>query len=147
MKKLILFFAVFMALQLQAQGHKLSEKKEKIKAFKTAYLTAELQLTEEESKKFWPIYNAYDDKMREIKHERVKRYLDANENNLAELSAKDAADLLAKVEQAEEIAHQERKKFVQNLKAFLPALKILQLKKAEESFNRKLLQHVRNRKK
>ncbi len=146
MKKLILFLALIFAAQLQAQGHKLSEKKEKIKAFKTAYLTAELQLTDEESKKFWPLYNAYEDKVREFKHERLKRYLDANDNDLTQLSTKDAADLLAKVEQSEEVAYQERKKFVQNLKTFLPAVKIIQLKKAEEQFNRKLIQQVRNKK-
>lgn len=146
MKKLILLISLIFATQLQAQGLKLSEKKEKIKAIKTAYLTAELQLTEEENKKFWPLYNAYEDKVREFKHERLRRYLDANDNDMTELSAKEASDLLAKVEQSEEIAYQERKKFIQHLKTFLPAVKILQLKKAEEQFNRKLLQQVRNKK-
>jgi Spy/CpxP family protein refolding chaperone len=146
MKKIVLFLAVFFSLLLQAQPPKSKEKKEKLKALKTAYISTELNLTPEEATKFWPIYHAFEDKQHEIKQEKWKRYLDANESSLNELSTKEASALLQKVEHTEENTYQERKKFVQNLKEFLPAIKILKLLKAEASFNRKLLQQFRNKK-
>lgn len=146
MKKIVLLLAVFFSLLLQAQPPKSKEKKEKLKALKTAYISTELNLTPEEATKFWPIYHAFEDKQHEIKQEKWKRYLDANESSLNELSTKEASALLQKVEHTEENTYQERKKFVQNLKEFLPAVKILKLLKAEASFNRKLLQQFRNKK-
>jgi hypothetical protein len=38
-----------------------------------------------------------------------------------------------------------RKKFISNLKGVLPATKIIKLKKAEDNFNRKLLQQYRDK--
>jgi hypothetical protein len=49
------------------------------------------------------------------------------------------------MESSEEELHQLRKKFISNLKSVIPAVKILKLKKAEEDFNRKLLQQYRNK--
>ncbi len=146
MKKIVLFLAVIFSLVVQAQPPQSKEKKEKLKAIKTAYISTELNLTPEEATKFWPIYHAFEDKQHEIKQEKWKRYLDANESSLNELSTKEASALLQKVELTEEATYQERKKFVQNLKEFLPAIKILKLLKAEASFNRKLLQQFRNKK-
>ena len=146
MKKIVLFLAVFFSLLLQAQPPKLKEKKEKIKAIKTAYISTELNLTPEEATKFWPIYHAFEDKQHEIKQEKWKRNLDANDSSLNELSTKEASALLQKVVHTEEATYLERKKFVQNLKEFLPPIKILKLLKAEASFNRKLLQQFRNKK-
>jgi len=146
MKKIVLLLAVFFSILLQAQPPKSKEKKEKLKAIKTAYISTELNLTPEEATKFWPIYHAFEDKQHEIKQEKWKRNLDANDSSLNELSTKEASALLQKVVHTEEATYQERKKFVQNLKEFLPAIKILKLLKAEASFNRKLLQQFRNKK-
>jgi hypothetical protein len=63
----------------------------------------------------------------------------------ATVSEKEAATLLSQMESSEEELHQLRKKFISNLKSVIPAVKILKLKKAEEDFNRKLLQQYRNK--
>lgn len=39
---------------------------EKIKALKIAFITQRLQLTPEEAQKFWPIYDQYDNELRNI---------------------------------------------------------------------------------
>ena len=49
------------------------------------------------------------------------------------------------MENTEEELHQLKKKFVTNLKGVIPSVKILKLKKAEEEFNRKLLQQYREK--
>jgi hypothetical protein len=49
------------------------------------------------------------------------------------------------MENTEDELYQLRKKFIQDIKSILPASKILKLKKAEENFNKKLLNEIRNR--
>ena len=69
---LLLFLVTF---SIYAQNDKTDEKREKIKAFKVSFLTTELELTPTEAEKFWPIYNAYDDKQLELRHYKKKKYL------------------------------------------------------------------------
>lgn len=129
----------------QDRGH---EKRERVKAMKVAYITNELQLTSDESAKFWPIYNAYEDKQRELRRIRVAGFLERkNDAEIDKMTDKEAASALAQMEKSEEDLYELRKKFQQNLKSVLPAKKIIKLKRAEEDFNRDLLRQYRERRK
>ena len=44
-----------------------------IKALKVAHITEKLDLTEKEAQQFWPIYNAYDEKMGTLKQTQKDR--------------------------------------------------------------------------
>ncbi|MEN2487183.1 sensor of ECF-type sigma factor [Flavobacterium sp. B11] len=133
-------------LSIFAQSGKIDEKREKIKAFKVSFLTTELELTSTEAEKFWPIYNAYDDKQYELKYLKMKTYLKKlKDDNLANLSDKDAATLLSQIESTDKEIYQLREKYTNSLKKILPAKKILLLKKSEDDFNRKLLQQYRDK--
>ncbi len=146
MKNIHCLLFLLIAITVQAQPARFKEKKEQIRALKTAYISTALSLTTEESVKFWPLYNAFEDKQRDIKLDKWKRYIDNTEGNLDELNTKEATALLTKMEMDEDLMYQNRKKFIQSLKEFLPAIKILKLKKAEDQFNQKLLQQFRNKK-
>ncbi len=123
------------------------EKKEQVKALKVAFITTELNLTPEEAAKFWPLFNAFEDKQQEIKKLKLRAYLDKTDaNSIDKLSEKEAATLLTQMESTEEELYQLKKKFVANLKGILPSTKILKLKKAEEQFSKKLLQQYRDKK-
>ena len=129
-----------------AQGGRLKQKMEQVKSLKVAFITNELQLNAEESSKFWPLYNSFDDTQREIRKNRVTTYLNRRESdNMGNMSEKEASALLAQMEENEEQLYQLRKKFVTSLKGVIPAVKIIKLKKAEEDFNKKLLQQYRDR--
>ncbi|RYJ40910.1 MULTISPECIES: sensor of ECF-type sigma factor [Flavobacterium] len=129
-----------------AQNGKIDEKREKIKAFKVSFLTTELELTSTEAEKFWPIYNAYDDKQYELKYLKMKTYLrQLKDDNLKNLSDKEAATLLSQIESTDKEIYQLREKYMNSLKKVLPAKKILLLKKSEDDFNRKLLQQYRDK--
>ena len=133
----LLFFASF---SLLAQGKKMLEKKEEIYALKVAFITNKLPLTSSEAEKFWPIYNAFEDKQFELKHEKSLVFLKKMDNEtLNKMSEKEAAALLSKMESAEEEIFQMRKKLIINLKPILSQVKLIKLRKAEEEFNKKLL--------
>ena len=123
-----------------------NQKKEQIKALKIAYITDELKLTPEEATKFWPLFNAYEEKQKNFKKGKIRSYLNQNESGeIEKMTEKEAIAVLNEIENSEEDAFQNRKKFVASLKSILPASKILKLKKAEEGFNKKLLKQFRDK--
>jgi Spy/CpxP family protein refolding chaperone len=147
-KNIVSLLIVFISMNAIAQdGPFIRKKKEQIKSLKVAFLTSELSLTSEEAAKFWPLYNAYEDKQHDIKKQKLKGYIDRmDDESLDKLSDKEAANMLSQMESSEDELYQAKKKFVASLKGVISPLKILKLKKAEENFNRKLLQQYRDRK-
>lgn len=140
---IILFFVTF---SFYAQSDKTDEKREKIKAYKVSFLTTELELTSTEAEKFWPIYNAYDDKQYELRHEKMKTYLrKLDDDNISSMSEKEAASLLSQIETTDKELYLLRDRYNSNLKKILSAKKILKLKKSEDDFNRKLLKQYRDK--
>ncbi|WP_264564916.1 sensor of ECF-type sigma factor [Flavobacterium sp. N3904] len=145
-KKLYPILFLFISFSFYAQGERFKEKKEQIKAMKVAFLTTELNLTASEAEKFWPIYNTYDDKQFELRHQKMKSYFKRMEDDeLDKLSEKEANTLLTQIETNDEELFNLRKKCTSDLKGILPSVKIIKLRKAEEDFNRKLLQQYRDK--
>lgn len=143
--KLFALLLLFISVYTVAQP-RFKEKKEQIKSLKVAYITDELSLTTDEAAKFWPLYNAYDDKQKELRKEKLRSYLDRlDSNTIAKMDEKEALNLISQMENAEDELYQLRKKFNTNLKSVLPSKKIILLKKAEEGFNRKLLRQYREK--
>ncbi|MBP4138343.1 MULTISPECIES: sensor of ECF-type sigma factor [Flavobacterium] len=140
----ILFFLV--SFSFYAQNGNLDEKREKIKEYKVAFLTTELELTSAEAEKFWPIYNAYDDKQFELRHDKMKTYLrKLNDDTINSISEKEATTLLSQIESTDKELYLLKEKYIQSLKKILSAKKILKLKKSEDDFNRKLLKQYRDK--
>ena len=148
MKKTTILLALLLLTSLFsfAQNGFLQKKKEQIKSLKIGYITEELNLTADEATKFWPLFNAFEDKQQEIRQQRLKNYLNRLDSETATLSEKDAQNLLNQIENTEEEIFLNRKKFIVNLKTVLPASKILKLKKVEAQFSKRLLQQYRNQK-
>ena len=147
-KNILTLLIVFISLNAIAQNDPfIRKKKEQIKALKVAFITDELSLTPDEATKFWPLFNAFEDKQQEIKKQKLKGYLDRmDDDSFDKLSEKEATTMLAQMESSEDELYQAKKKFVASLKGVISPIKILKLKKAEENFNRKLLQQYRDRK-
>ena len=146
--KILTILIAFVSVNVIAQdGPIIRKKKEQIKALKVAFITNELALTSEEATKFWPLFNAFEEKQQEIKKQKLKGYLNRVDNDSFDnLSEKHATTMLVQMESTEDELYQLKKKFISNLKGVISPIKILKLKKAEENFNRKLLQQYRDRK-
>ena len=146
--KILPLIIAFISLNVIAQdGPIIRKKKEQIKALKVAFITNELALTSDEATKFWPLFNAFEEKQQEIKKQKLKGYLKrVDDGSFDNLSEKEATTMLAQMESTEDELYQLKKKFISNLKGIISPIKILKLKKAEENFNRKLLQQYRDRK-
>jgi len=133
---------LLISFSFYAQG----PKKEKVKALKVAYLTNNLSLTASEAEKFWPIYNAYDEKQFELRHEKMKMIKDRlDAESVDDLTDKQASAMISQIEDVEDDLYQNRKKFMTSLKTVLSPVKILKLKKAEDDFNKTLLRQYKNK--
>ena len=142
---LVTSLLLFISFNFYAQGEKMKEKREQIKTMKIAFLTSELDLSVSEAEKFWPVYNAFEEKEFELKHLKMRSFIKRLRDGKEKLNEKEAGVLLSQIENNEEEVFLLRKKFIGNLKGILPASKIIRLKKSEEDFNRKLLAQYRNK--
>lgn len=143
--KTLLIILFLLSIPSFAQ-QEMNDKKDQMKALKVGFITNELSLTTEEAAKFWPIYNAFDDKQFELKNKKMKAFKSRMDDDaLDKMTEKEATSLLNQMESNEDDLYQLRKKFIANLKGVLPATKIIKLKKAEDDFKRKLLQQYRDK--
>lgn len=144
---LILLVLLSPALPAVAQEDELpplsEERMKEIKAQKTAYLTTKMELTPEESQKFWPVYNQYDKEIEAVRKERREaRWALKQDADITDAEAEAAID--------KDLANQQReldirKKFSAEFKKVIGARKTMMLAKAERDFLRELLGRLRDR--
>jgi len=127
-----------------SQSHQ--EKRDQIKALKISYITTELNLSTAESEKFWPVYNAYEEKIYEIRHERLRPlFKQFKDGALDKMSEKEARVYLDKFQAADEEQFNLRKKLVNDLRPTIGSVKLIKLKKVEDDFNKKLLDKYKDK--
>jgi Spy/CpxP family protein refolding chaperone len=141
MKKFMLLVFVTMSLCATGQNNRMNEKrKEKLEAQRVAFITQKLDLTPEESQKFWGIYNEHMNKEQELK--RAMRDLREDIPSMSESEADQAIKSWIENGQREMDL---RKNTYYQLRKVLPANKLVKLPLAERQFKEKLLQQVGNR--
>ncbi len=145
-KHIITILLFLLSISFYPQGKKMLEKKEQIYALKVAFITNNLSLTSAEAERFWPIYNTFEEKQFDLKRQKSISYNKKMvDETLGKMSDKEALAVLTQMEATEDELFQLRKKLIINLKSILSPVKIIKLKKAEEEFNKKLLQQYRNK--
>ena len=139
MKKLIPILVLLISFSSFAQnGGKMQER---IKAQKIAFITEKLSLTTKEAQQFWPIYNAYEAKVEDIKSKDLQPL--KQEMRRGDVSDKRANELLEKLMKAETDIHEAKLQLVQDLKEVISSKKIILLKAAEDQFNKILLERLK----
>src|SRR6187402_2660825 len=99
LKKIFPILFLFLSFSFYAQNDKNNDTKEQIRAMKVAFFTTELDLTSSEAEKFWPIYNVYDDKQFELRHQKMKGYFKKIKSlDFNKLSEKEANTLLDQIQ-------------------------------------------------
>jgi len=139
-----LLLQTYSASAQQGQQHRYGQKgnSDKIEAQRIAFITKELELTPDEAKAFWPVYNEYDVK----RHELRKTFKDANDIHKPEiekLSEKEASQMLDnQIIEAQKLLDL-RKEYHSKFKSVLPAIKVLKLYDAEREFQKMLIDRLR----
>lgn len=137
-----------MMLGIVSYSYAQENHRERIKAYKTAYITQELDLSSKEAEKFWPIYNDYEKQIFSVKVQRVReaRKKINEQGGIDALSDKEAKAALDKFLQNEKEVIILKESLYKELSSVLSSVKMLKLYKAETDFSKKLLSDYRKRK-
>lgn len=140
LKRLLLFtvFTLLLSSMAFSQYDKRDrgERNEKLKAKKIAYIIESLDLTADESEKFWPIYNEYKKEMKAISSD-VKASKDMTEDEAK-------AYLTQQLEkQRNEIDM--REKYHGRFLEVISAKKLVKLSFVERKFKREMLNDIKRR--
>jgi len=126
-----------------AYSQKDGKMHERIKAQKIAFITERLNLSPEEAQTFWPIYNAFENKVNKMRQYDLREVREAMQRG--NLSDGEAQDILDKFMNVEEHLFEAKKQLVKDLRKVIPPQKIIQLKASEDAFNKKLMKILQQR--
>jgi len=145
MRKIILMVTIVMIGSLQLYGQR--KDNDRIKAFKTAFITNALDLSAKEAQSFWPIYNEYDKTIHKVKNQKTRqlRQQVRAKNGIENLSDSEAKSLLNEYINIDAKVLEAKKKLSTKLNGVIPPKKILKLFRAEQDFNKELLKRFRQR--
>ncbi|MDP4267574.1 MAG: hypothetical protein Q8880_09090 [Bacteroidota bacterium] len=149
MKKslLILFIAFFCGINAYSQrgfGHG-NGNREKLESDKIAFITNQLQLTPSEAQIFWPVYNEYNLKLRELK-KKCKENSPIGKGSATEMTDKEALELADNFIVNEQKMLDLKKEYHSKFKAVLSPKKLLKFYRTEKDFKRELLKKIRDNK-
>jgi hypothetical protein len=121
------------------------ERRDNLQQQKVSFFTENLQLTPDESARFWPVYNDYQNRRDRIIRDRntLLKYYESNKNNMAE---DEAGELITKYIgfQKEETTLLES--YTKKFEEFLPAKKVMRIYICELDFKKWLLLNLRQNK-
>lgn len=126
-------------------NHKPSKAEhEKIEQLKRAYFSEELDLSKEDSIAFWPVYDDYTKRLRDLHHEIKSKYKCKEDTDLSEAEYKKLVEEIIVLEKKEVNLKAE---FMLKVGALIGYEKSLKLPCLEHEFRKKLLHELRERKK
>lgn len=118
---------------------------EKIESMRISYLTDKMDLTPEEAKVFWPVYNKYRDE-----HDAILGIGDPNQkpphhlskSELDNMSDKEIRKMLTDEMEKQKSMVNLREKYFNEFTEILPIKKVAMLYDAEREFQRKLMREI-----
>lgn len=116
------------------------EAKEKIAALRKAYISDKLDLTEKEAEAFWPIYDQFKSKEKEL--------LKANKpqrKGMKDMTEAEAEEMIEKKFLIDQKRLELKKEYFQKLKTIIPASKIIRLDRAEKGFRTEVMKRMKDR--
>ena len=125
------------------------QAQERIKTLKVAFITERLNLTSSEAQAFWPIYNAHEVKLQELKRKELReirsKMIGGELLEFENLSEKQADDLLKQFMALEQEKHRLNMLFIDEISQVISAKKAIMLIKAEEDFKKRMLREIQQR--
>lgn len=141
MKRIYLLTAVlvFLIMNVQGQGNR-----DVIDAEKAAFFTRQLDISPEEAKLFWPVYNEFTDKRDKIVQEKneLTKKAATNFRDMTDKELEEYGDRLIELDLREAKLKSE---YHAKFKEVLPAGKVVRLYYAERRFKTYLLNKLRSR--
>lgn len=117
------------------------KRREKIEAYKIAFITEKLALTPNEAQKFWPLYNEFQEKAKALRE--ACDFVPFHKIDIDKLTEKEMEDIMEKHIQREIKMAELKKEYHEKYKKVLPVKKIILYYDAEHEFKTVLLKHLK----
>ncbi len=140
----LIVLAILFGVVTKASAQDGRPAREKVESMKIGFLTERLDLTPEEAKVFWPVYNKYHDEVEVVRKSRKENLVNAR-MNFDEMSDKEVEKVIDNEIASRQSELDLMKKYHPQFKQVLPIKKVAKLYKAEEDFKRKLLDLIQER--
>ncbi len=135
----LLFALLFIAFAANAQGRRGGgERGEKIDAARTAFLTDKMNLSTEQAQKFWPIYNEYEAKRKELR-QKSKPFKGKNLETLSDAQIKEQLNTMFDARQKELVLDKE---YADKFQKVISVRQLAAMYKGEREFMKVLLQKL-----
>ncbi|MEO9021686.1 MAG: hypothetical protein ABI237_09475 [Ginsengibacter sp.] len=121
-KYLLITLGCFISLSIVKAQDRNEQHSEKIQALKIAFITQKLQLSPAEAEKFWPVYNQYENEIKELHAGNKSRDALDNEQKLLDI----------------------KKKYKPSFEKILGPQKLIDLFNAERDFRRVLIKKLKD---
>lgn len=143
MKRYTLFLLLFCAFTFassaaNAQDNRSHDRRENIEAAKVAFLTEKMNLTPEQSQKFWPLYNEYESKRREL----MKNYRQSRHQDVETLSEQEAQARIDNMFSTREKELALEKEYAVKYQRVLSNKQLINLYRGERQFTKMLLKRL-----
>lgn len=137
--QLVLFCALMLGSTVaMAQTGRPQDKRENVEAAKVAFLTDKMSLTSEQSQKFWPLYNEYESKRRDL----VRAYRSGYREDVDQLSEQEAKARIDGMFVTREKELELEKEYVARYQRVISPNQIIKLYRSEREFTKLLLQKL-----
>ncbi len=138
MKYFLIICILNTVMSIKAQPK--SDKKDRIQAIKVAYITEKINLSSKQSQQFWPLYNEYQNELRQLNQSRRK-----NPFILEDMTDDELNIFVENKLKTEEQKIALQRTYLQNYKQVLSIRQIVRLYRAETSFKKELLRRAKER--
>ncbi|MBX2814996.1 MAG: hypothetical protein KTR24_03325 [Saprospiraceae bacterium] len=135
----MVFFMTVVFASMRAQQDR-TALENRIEAQRIAFITERVDLTVEEAQSFWPVYNRFRDREKELNREKLPP------KRIPLLSEEEAQRHLDKILETEQALVDLRETFVADLREILTAQKIMRFWQSERAFKERLVQMLRRQK-
>lgn len=137
-------FLLFLPVIASAQRNNGGRSAE-IEAYKVTYLKEKLELTPEESKIFWPIYNSWTAEQSALRAERREKMISFRKiTEIEDLSDTEVQNLINNELNFKQRDLNIERKYYSKLKSSLPIKTVGKYYRAQETFKRELLSRYRD---
>lgn len=139
-----LLIALFFLFPVLTMAQRPGERSNEIESYKIAYLTQKLDLSSDEAKVFWPIYNDWQKEQTALRKERSQMISFRKITEIEGLSDTEVQTLILN-----DFSYRQRelnldRKYYSRLKSNLPIKIVGKFYRAQEAFKRELLSKYRN---
>lgn len=133
-----LILLLFCVIGLGSSSALAQDRNENVEAAKVAYLTDKIELTSDQAQKFWPIYNEYETRRREL----MRNYRKGYRRNLEEMSEQEAKARIDEMFDTKERELALEKEYAARYQRIISTKQLIRLYRAERDFTKLLLKKL-----